>query len=358
MNNMATTIGRLHPQRALGLFADWTDRIAAGELPAAKPPRPQGKERNVVITQWDFSDPKHYLHDITATDKRKPTLNPNGLIYGAVENSADIIPVLDPVSHKATNFRMPVRDPQTPSSKDDALSPSPYWGEEVIWDSQSSTHNQCMTKTDGLVDLARGPAPTRISAGRVDHPSAKVFPMETSTRHLAMVEPKSGKINLIRTCYQTHRLVFAEDADNTLWMSAGGPGSGALGWFNRRIYEQTGDEQKAQGWTPIVLDTNGNGKRDAFVEPNQPVDPTKDKRITGALYGIGVNPQDGTISSLKTYPGYVIRVDRARTAADRAPRSTSRRRRATSARLDIDCNASRVPLERPLASFDRRKCRA
>ena len=103
MTNMATAIGRLDTQRALKLFADWTDRIAAGELPAVAPPRPQGKERNVVITQWDFSDPKHYLHDITATDKRKPTLNPNGLIYGAVENSTDLVPILDPVNHKATH---------------------------------------------------------------------------------------------------------------------------------------------------------------------------------------------------------------------------------------------------------------
>ena len=105
MNNMATSIGRIDTQRALKLFADWTDRVAAGELPAAKPQRPQGRERNVVITQWDFSDPKHYLHDITATDKRKPTLNANGLIYGAVENSTDLIPVLDPVNHKASTIQ-------------------------------------------------------------------------------------------------------------------------------------------------------------------------------------------------------------------------------------------------------------
>ena len=312
MNNMATTIGRLHTQRALGLFADWTDRIAAGELPAAKPPRPQGKERNVVITQWDFSDPKHYLHDITATDKRKPTLNPNGLIYGAVENSSDIIPVLDPVSHKATNFKMPVRDPKTPSSKDDAMSPSPYWGEEVIWDSQTSTHNPMYDEKGQVWFTSRvGPAPNPDFCKKGSaHPSAKVFPMETSTRHLAMVEPKSGKTTLIRTCYQTHHLVFAEDANNTLWMSAGGPGSGALGWLDRKVFEETGDEAKAQGWTPIVIDTNGNGKRDEWVEPNQPLDPAKDKRIVGAFYGIGVNPQDGTIwGTVLTFPGYIIRVD-------------------------------------------------
>ncbi|HVH90596.1 MAG TPA: carboxypeptidase-like regulatory domain-containing protein [Candidatus Acidoferrum sp.] len=50
---MLRNLKDLEIQRALELFADWTDRIAAGELPKAKPSRPQGLERNVVITLWD-----------------------------------------------------------------------------------------------------------------------------------------------------------------------------------------------------------------------------------------------------------------------------------------------------------------
>src|SRR5919204_2317713 len=60
---MANNMGRMDVPRALKLFADWTDRIAAGELPAAKPTRPQGVERNVVVSVWDWSDAKAYLHD-------------------------------------------------------------------------------------------------------------------------------------------------------------------------------------------------------------------------------------------------------------------------------------------------------
>src|SRR6266702_3659755 len=30
-------------------FGDWTDRVAKGELPKHKPPRPQGVERNIVV---------------------------------------------------------------------------------------------------------------------------------------------------------------------------------------------------------------------------------------------------------------------------------------------------------------------
>jgi hypothetical protein len=312
MTNMATSIGRVDTQRALKDFANWTDRIAAGELPAAQPKRPQGRERNVVITQWDFSDPKHYLHDIVSTDKRKPTLNANGLIYGAVENSSDMIPVLDPVNHRASSFKMPVRDPKTHNFKDDPLSPSPYWGSEPIWEGQSTTHNP-MYDDKGRVwwtsRVGAPPNPDFCKKGS-EHPSAKVFPLEASTRHISMLDPKSSKVTLIRTCYPTHHLVFAEDANNTLWLSAGGPVSGVLGWLDTKKFDETGDEAAAQGWTPIVIDTNGNGKRDDYVEPNQPVDASKDKRIVGALYGIGINPQDGTIwGSILTFPGYIVRVD-------------------------------------------------
>src|SRR5262249_60349218 len=107
-----------------------------------------------------------------------------------------------------------------------------------------------------------------------------------------------------------HHRVLAEDANNTLWTSAGGPQSGVIGWLNRKPFDETGDEVKSQGWSALILDTNGNGQRDeGYVEPNQPVDPTKDKRIVAALYGIGVNPVDGAVwGSVLTFPGSVIRV--------------------------------------------------
>src|SRR5437763_1409531 len=51
---MARDISRLDGERAIANFADWTDRIAQGELPFDKPARPQGVERNLVITVWGF----------------------------------------------------------------------------------------------------------------------------------------------------------------------------------------------------------------------------------------------------------------------------------------------------------------
>ena len=312
LTQMTTNLGRLGNARALRLFADWTDRIAAGELPTSKPTRPQGVERNVVLTLWDWAAPTNYLHDEVSTDKRNPRLNANGLIYGATEESTDLFPVLDPVRHRATQIRMPVRDPNTPSSKQNPMLPSAYWGDERIWDSQTSMHNPMFDEKGRVwfTSRVRPPANPDFCKKGSAHPSAKLTPIETSNRHLSVYDPRTGKITLISTCFPTHHLVFAEDANNTLWTSAGGPQSGVIGWLNRRMFDETGDEVRSQGWTALILDTNGNGKRDAYVEPNEPVDPTKDKRIAAAFYGVAVNPNDGTVwGSVLGFPGYVIRLD-------------------------------------------------
>ena len=51
------------------------------------------------------------------------------------------------------------------------------------------------------------------------------------------------------------------------------------GWVNTRKFLETGDAAAAQGWSPFVLDTNGNGKRDDFVEPGAASDAAKDTRV-------------------------------------------------------------------------------
>ena len=84
------TLTRLGPKRFSEMLADWTTRIQQGELPTEAPARPQGIERNIVVTQWDWADPKAYLHDEIATDKRNPTVNAYGPLYGSPEESATI----------------------------------------------------------------------------------------------------------------------------------------------------------------------------------------------------------------------------------------------------------------------------
>ncbi|MGA2777886.1 MAG: carboxypeptidase regulatory-like domain-containing protein [Steroidobacteraceae bacterium] len=292
-------------------LADWTDRIGAGEVPPAPPTRPGGVERNIVATVHDWSDAKAYLHDLTSTDRRNPTVNGHGLVYGTPELSTDEFPVLDPIHNSARTFKASVRDADTPTSHDDpVLSPSPYWGDERIWDSRAIAHNPMLGRDGRVWYTARIRAadnPQFCKKGS-SHPSAKEFPLDASSRQLAVYDPKSAKYTFIDTCYSTHHLQFSEDENDTLWTSGGRE---AIGWLDTKKFDLTGDAAAAQGWAPFVLDTNGNGKRDAWVEPGQAADAAHDQRLAVSLYAIMPSPADGSVwgSVAFRYPGSILRYD-------------------------------------------------
>jgi hypothetical protein len=312
--NMVDAIGRFDTQVQLANLGDWTDRIARGELPSTDPPRPQGRERNVVVTQWDWNTPGTYLHDEIATDRNNPTVNANGLIYGATEASSDMIPWLDPVDNTAGLLKTEYRDAKTPTTRSEPVfAESPYWGNELVWDSHTNTHNPMIDSKGRLWLTARiRPAenPAFCKAGS-NHPSARVFPTERSGRQAEMYDPSTKQITMVDLCFPTHHLQF--DKKGILWFSGGGGQSGVIGWLDVNKFDQTKDEQSSQAWSPFVLDTNGNGRRDAgWVEPNAAVDPTKDKRIVSGIYGVSPNPADGSVwGSVTGFPGGVLRFDPA-----------------------------------------------
>jgi hypothetical protein len=361
---MINGLGVLGRERTLAMFADWTDRIAKGEIPPA-PPRPQGIERNLVITQWDWADPKAYLHDEVSTDRRNPTVNANGPIYGALELSADYLPVLDPVGHEAGRVPLTVRDPATPPTSPKMPAPSPYWGDEVIWTSKNNVHNPMLDEKGRVwITSAVRPFdnPDYCKEGS-SHPSAKLYPLQQSSRHLAMYDPKTRKLTHISTCFGTHHLMFAEDANQTLWTSGGNQ---VVGWLNRKMFEETGDEAKSQGWTALIMDTNGNGKRDAYVEPKEPVDPSKDKRFAGGFYSVAPAPDGSVWGTVLGFPGAVIRLNPGANPPETAlaevyepPFQDAKNPGFSPRGGDIDRNGVywAALASGHLASFDRRKCK-
>ena len=283
-------------------FGDWTDRIAKGELPANKPERPKGVERNVVVSSWEWSEPNKYLHDLISSDRRYPTVNAYGPLYGAPEYSTDNMPILDPKTAKVTYFKMPVQDPNMPLSLGPGhagdvkvMAASAYWGEDSLWDTRANNHNSMLDKEGRLWLSAsvRGLDNPAYCKKGSDHPSAKVFPIDKTSRQAAMLDPKTMKYSFIDTCFGTHHPQFGYDADNTLWFSGTGP---VAGWVNTKKFLETGDSAASQGWAPFVLDTSGDGKLGDYVEPDQPIAPGKDKRIPGGSpYAVMPHPTDGSV---------------------------------------------------------------
>src|SRR5690349_3677771 len=308
-NLMARDITALQTERAIANFADWTDRIAKGELPFEKPRRPEGIERNVVITMWDYSSPQFYTHDVVSTDRRNPRVNPNGAVYASPEDSTDLVPVVDPRTNRAIELPHPVRDERTPSVKSNPYGVSAWWGDKPYWEGRTLNHNPMMDERGRTWFTSRiSPDPNPDWCKGAEHPSARAFPLSgNANRHLSIFEPRINQWTLIRTCFPTHHLNF--DRNNVLWTSAGVIGPAVIGWFDRNVFEKTGDERAAQGWTPFILDTNGDGKRGDYVAHDQPLDPKKDKQVRVNHYAVAVSPADGTIwGTVIGYPGSIIRV--------------------------------------------------
>jgi len=237
------------------------------------------------------------MHDAASTDKRHPTVNANGPIFGAPELSSDKLAVLDPVKNTAYEITVPLTDPNTPfATPQKNLAPSPYFGDNILWTSKTSPHSVMMDSQARVWVTSVGrPAdnPAFCKEGS-QNSSAKLYPLARSSRQVSFYDQKTKKFTVVDLCFSTLHLQFAADSDDTLWASSPG-GLGAVGWLKTKQFDKTHDAATSQGWSATVLDTNGNGKRDDYAEPDAPVDPAKDKRINGGMYSLMENPADHSI---------------------------------------------------------------
>ena len=276
---------RLGPQREM--FANWTDRVATGESPSQTPPRSTGTERNVVVTLWDWGTETDGRTDSTPSDVRDATVNANGLVYGVVQPS-DILTVLDPVEHRASNIQIPSSAPpiltDTPTS--------PYYGDEPFWARQSDPRSVAMD-ADGRVwftGRVRGADEQPEFCTGASNAFAEYFPVERGTRQVFMYDPETAGFSEIDTCFSADHNQLGHDDVFYYGFRDG------VGWVDTEIWAETGDAEAAQGWCPTVLDTSGDGViSPGWTEPEEPVDPTRDHRIAYGCYSPAVNAADGSV---------------------------------------------------------------
>ena len=322
MTSWMTRFGR---QRGLKMFADWSDRIASGDVPPS-PPRPGGVERNVVLTQWEWTNEMGKIHDEVSTDKRNPSVNASGPIYG-VDIANDNLAILDPVTHTATLVRIPTladRSTMRASYAQSGYPPSRLTNLERF--NPASIHNPMLDSRGRVWYTATLRLPEdqpRWCTEQAASKYAQYFPLERSGRNVSYYDPTSQQFTMIDTCFGTHHLQFAHDRNETLFL--GRPNGSVFGWINTREFDQTGDSQRSQGWCPTVVDTNGDGRitkpwnepdpvrRPRFEEDTiastYSFDPRLDTRVAVGAYGIIVNPVDGSVwGAQDSYPGKIIRL--------------------------------------------------
>jgi hypothetical protein len=224
---------------------------------------------------------------------------------------------MDPVKNKAWSMTAPAMEGTKYARAGHALAkpvaPSAYWGSEVIWNSKTSIHNP-MLDEDGRVWFTsrnrEGKNPAFCQKGS-SHPSAKLTALGKSDRHLAVYDPKTKDYKMVDTCFSTHHLQFGYGKNSGMLYTSGG--RSVFGWLDAKKFLATGDSAASQGWSAMVLDTNGNGKRDeGYVGAKGKVDPAKDKQINAGFYAVMPNPADGSIwgtAGVFGGKGMVVRMD-------------------------------------------------
>ena len=364
-SNNADAVGR---DRLLKMFADWTDRIAAGELPKETPKRPAGIERNVVISMWDWGGPEGYgfVNDVIATDPRTPTKNGNGPVYG-INNSKAALDWLDPKTNTVHEVKVPGMEPNAKWDSNlgpmRVLRPSPAWGNRLTWD-PVAPHNITMDDKGRVWisarfrDAAKQPAYCKDPQNLFN----SYFPlMGGGGYEVEVFDPATQQFSFVDTCGTVLYPRNAFDRDNSIFWSS----ANYFGWLNTRQWDASHKPETSYGWCPAVLDTNGDGRiARGWTEPDQAVDPTKDHRIQFACYENGTSPDGSEWCAPWQYPGYVTRLERGSNPPQSCKAEKFDLPMSSPAwlprGLDVDRNGvvwMSFAGSGHLASFDRRKCK-
>lgn len=287
--SVMTQVMEMLGERGLQIHADWGRRIAAGETPHAAPQRPEGTERNAVITIWDWVS-SSFLHDVIATDPRSPNLNAGGAVYG-IEPHLGRLTYVDPKSnrvHEVTVDPAPLTHPMlvTMDQKRRVWFPS-YSTQFMRLDprSKAAPKQDCAMEWYDVATEGK----TYLNLPRIEH--------------LRQWDPASGKIITIPVCIDDRPKRFDVKKAGYLFFN----NDMIVSWIDTKRWDETHDPVASQGWCPVVLNTSGQkrdtrSKAQGSLDSRQwniiggKIDPRKDTRVDGTFtFRARQNPVDGSI---------------------------------------------------------------
>jgi hypothetical protein len=395
--DMYRMLGNMGQDVTLKALGDWTKDIADGKIPATKPSRPSGIERNVVTTLWDVGDDHSFMHDQAGTDHNIPTVNGGGPTYAVNAGHGQLV-ILDQATNSQRYIDIPTREAQDkiPSRFPSPNRPSLWWGDEHLWsnppNNPADPHNPMLDSKARvwLTSKIRGnQEPAWCNDG--SNKFSTWFPLRNSGRQASFYDPETKGFTLIETCFSTHHVTIDNDPDETVYFNElSGP---IFGWIDSKIYDETHDEQKAVGWCAQVVDTNGDGKitrgwqtaaRPRAGDASQlyttdtagtganavggvtqaNLDPKLDTMVSFSLYADMPSPADDSVwgVSESPYPGYLIRLIRGANPPESCKTQVFRVPEGGYDPRGIDVGTDGVvwtglAATSHLASFDVRKCK-
>ena len=287
-NNMA----RFGKERGISMYADWTDRIAAGELPHEAPPRPEGVERNIVVTVRDWGG-DHYIHDQISSDHRDPNVNANGPIYG-MGTLTGYLEIFDPKTLKNTHVPIPSLDGSQKHNNDAQIHADEMDAKGRVW--MPTIYKE-------------GVEAAYCKDGST--PFSKYYPLNyDKAAVLPMYDPATGKVEVIPLCVGGNHSNFTFDKESKLYFSGDNT---VISWIDTKLWDETHDVKQATGWCPMVVDTSGDGKIDPDrTHWNVQAPPTMgggegSERKMQMLQGTEFDPKKDTLLNVHLYGMTVAR---------------------------------------------------
>ena len=207
--------------RLLKTYADWTERIAKGDVPPA-PQRPKGVERNLVVTLWDVGDDHSFMHDEISTDKNHPNVNAGGNVYAVSGDTASSWYSIR--TNKTFSLDIP-----TGSRRESPVLPVPTRPSRLGQRASvgQPAHDPPIRTTD---DRQQGPRVDDVKIRSNQDPEwckattnkfAEWFARAVAVRRPLRSEDEA--VHADRHCYSTHHLQFDNDADETVLQRARRP---------------------------------------------------------------------------------------------------------------------------------------
>ena len=244
---MSGALNNFGRARVLKMFADWTDAIAAARCRRRRSGR---RASSATSSSRSGTGP---IRRPTCTTSSRPTAatrgsTPTGPVYGALELSADYTAgARSQDQHRqpraadrprSRTRRRPTR--RCPSRRRTGATRRSGPARTTSTTRCSTTRAACGSRRR----CGRRPIPPECKAGleRIRRRSCSRWPTPAATSQ--MYDPATKKLTHIGTCFGTHHLMFAEDANHTLWTSGGGQ---VIGWLNTKMFEETRRRDEVAG---------------------------------------------------------------------------------------------------------------
>ena len=181
-------------EAATKMFADWTTRVAAGEVPPA-PPRPEGVERNVVVTLWDIGG-RHDVHARRDRDRQEQShsewLRARLRRLRRPRQAQRARPGRQRARTRSRSRRARIRARSTRVSR--RPRPSNFWGMEHLWgqENPADPHNPMMDRRPRVDHVEDPQRAAGVVPRRLENKYAQYYPLNSSRQARSTIRRRAS----------------------------------------------------------------------------------------------------------------------------------------------------------------------